>query len=73
MTDTEVNQLSQTLSNVFIALQNMNMPMTENNLNMMNVAQSNVKGVIGFLKEKLTEMSKKDNQEETDKIDENKK
>jgi hypothetical protein len=58
MTEQEVNQVSQTLTNVYIALQNMNMPMTENNLEMMNVAQKNVKGLIGFLQEKENEIKK---------------
>lgn len=56
MDKSEINQLKQTLTNVYIALQNMNMPMTENNLEMMNVAQKNVKGLIGFLQEKENEM-----------------
>lgn len=67
MNENELNQISQTLTNVYIALQNMNMPMTENNLNMMNVAQSNVKGLIGFLKEKTNKIDKNKESKKDDK------
>jgi hypothetical protein len=63
MTDQEKSQVLQALNTVFIVLQQMNMPMTEHNLQMMNVAQSNVKAVLKLLQ---------DNNEIGNKIDENK-
>jgi len=67
MTNKE-NQIYQVLSTVFVAIQNLNMPMTEQNLQMMTVAQNNVKGILKLLQEN----NEKDNKNEADKTDENK-
>lgn len=58
MTEKEIDQIIQTLNNSFIALQNVGITATEHNLDMMKLAQNNIKGIVGFLKEKEDDIEK---------------